>query len=247
MGLTPCPNCGKAISEKATLCPHCNLAIFRPTLTVCEDCQQEYDASMAACPNCGCPNPSVRQKSKKHKYVIVAVIVIALLAILASGITVSQKVKELQYYENMKAASYAMLDGAAEAEDAGNLIVSVWHNAIFEKQDDKTDRYTMKDGKFFDDFNDALSCLLADADFSNSIYEIEANQVKVAKLMKMLKDPPKKYEEAYSVLKTYYDNYLKFTTAVINPTGSLNTFSEYFSTYDKNTSDSFSQMKLYLE
>ena len=65
--------------------------------------------------------------------------------------------------------------------------------------------------------------------------------------MKQLKEPPKKYEEAYSVLKVYYDNYLKMTKIVISPTGSLNTFSEDFNTYDINTVDSYEKMKLYLD
>ena len=55
------------------------------------------------------------------------------------------------------------------------------------------------------------------------------------------------YEEAYSVLKVYYDNYLKMTKIVINPTGSLNTFSEDFNTYDNNTVDSYEKMKQYLD
>ena len=83
--------------------------------------------------------------------------------------------------------------------------------------------------------------------FSNSISEIESNQYEVANLMKQLKKPPKKYEEAYSVLKVYYDNYLKMTKIVTSPTGSLNTFSEDFNTYDNNTVDSYEKMKLYLD
>lgn len=64
--------------------------------------------------------------------------------------------------------------------------------------------------------------------------------------MKQLKEPPKKYEEAYSVLKIYYDNYMEMTKIVINPTGSLNTFSEDLNIYD-NTVDSYEKMKLYLD
>ena len=33
-------------------------------------------------------------------------------------------------------------------------------------------------------------------------------------IVKQLKEPPKKYEEAYSVLKVYYDNYLKMTKSL---------------------------------
>lgn len=158
-----------------------------------------------------------------------------------------QKAKELKYYSNMETVSFTMLNGATKAEDAGNLIKSVWYNAIFEERNSETDKYTMKNGKFVDDFNDALSELFADENFSNSISEIVTNQSDVANLMKQLKEPPKKYEEAYSVLKVYYDNYLKMTKIVINPTGSLNTFSEDFNTYDNNTVDSYEKMKLYLD
>ena len=104
-----------------------------------------------------------------------------------------------------------MLDGAAKAENAGNLIKSVWYNAIYEERNSETD------------------------------------QSEVTNLMKQLKEPPKKYEEAYSVLKVYYDNYLKMTKIVTSPTGSLNTFSEDFNTYDNNTVDSYEKMKLYLD
>lgn len=42
----------------------------------------------------------------------------------------------------MKYVSYTMLDGAAKAENAGNLIKSVWYNAIYEERDTETDKYT---------------------------------------------------------------------------------------------------------
>lgn len=171
----------------------------------------------------------------------------ALIVVSVLGIGMSQKAKELQYYSNMETVFFTMLDGATKAENAGNLIKSVWYNAIYEERDNETDQYTMKNGKFVDDFNDALSGLFADENFSNRISEIEINQYEVADLMKQLQNPPKKYEEAYSVLKAYYDNYLKMTKIVISPTGSLNTFSEEFNTYDNNTADSYEKMKLYLD
>ena len=73
------------------------------------------------------------------------------------------------------------------------------------------------------------------------------NQSEATDLMKKLKNPPKKYEEAYAVLKTYYDNYIKMTKSVISPYGSLQTFSENFNTYDTDTVNSFEKMKLYLD
>lgn len=170
-----------------------------------------------------------------------------LIVVSVLGIGISQKAKELTFYSNMETVSFTMLDGATKAEDAGNLIKSVWYNAIFEERNSETDKYTMKNGKFVDDFNDALSELFADENFSNSISEIVTNQSEAANLVKQLKEPPKKYEEAYSVLKIYYDNYMEMTKIVINPTGSLNAFSEDLNTYDNNTVDSYEKMKLYLD
>ena len=247
MGLTTCPKCGKPISEKETVCPHCNSDVSKNRFIVCEDCKKKYDMSMETCSNCGCPNATIKQKKKKHKGLMISIIVFALIVVSVLGIGMSQKAKELQYYSNMETVFFTMLDGATKAENAGNLIKSVWYNAIYEERDNETDQYTMKNGKFVDDFNDALSGLFADENFSNRISEIETNQYEVADLMKQLQNPPKKYEEAYSVLKAYYDNYLKMTKIVISPTGSLNTFSEEFNTYDNNTADSYEKMKLYLD
>lgn len=213
-------------------------------LTTCPKCGETISEKATVCPRC---NSAVKQKQKKHKGAIISIIVFALIVISALGICILQKAKELKYYSNMETVSFTMLNGATKAEDAGNLIKSVWYNAIFEERNSETDKYTMKNGKFVDDFNDALSELFADENFSNSISEIVTNQSDVANLMKQLKEPPKKYEEAYSVLKVYYDNYLKMTKIVINPTGSLNTFSEDFNTYDNNTVDSYEKMKLYLD
>ena len=59
-----------------------------------------------------------------------------------------------------------MLDDAALAEANGNLIIQVWNNAIWSKQDGDTDKYTMTDGKFVSDFNDALNNLFSDESFT---------------------------------------------------------------------------------
>lgn len=65
-----------------------------------------------------------------------------------------------------------MLLGASEAEDAGNLIKSVWYNTIYEETDSKTDKYTHSESngfRFNKDFNDSLSALFSDSDFTEKI------------------------------------------------------------------------------
>ena len=65
--------------------------------------------------------------------------------------------------------------------------------------------------------------------------------------MKELRNPPKEYEDAYAALKDYYDEYLAFTNLVVDPSGSLQTFSNNFNNADSNTLNAYNAMKLYLE
>lgn len=265
MGLIHCPKCGETISDKAVFCPYCNTSDLEQKLIKCEDCGTEYGTGLFACPKCGCPKfiDSEQSAKKKYKGIIACVVLAALIVVGILGFSMIQKEKEAEnqakieaenqakaeaeYYANMETVSYAMLNGAVDAESAGNLIISVWHNVIWEERDTETDKYTMENGIFLDDFNGALSNLFSDNDFIERISEIETNQSEVLALMKKLRNPPENYEEAYAVLKVYYDNYLKMTKAVINPSGSLQTFSDDFNTYDTETANLFDKMKLYLD
>lgn len=249
MGLTNCPKCGDTISEKATVCPHCKSKLSLSNLIMCEDCETEYDSNLPACPKCGCPKPIVNEKAqkKKHKSTIFFITLVVLVIMVVLGCNITQKAKEAEYYSNMETVSYTMINGAAEAETAGNLIKRVWYNAIYKERDAETDKYTMENGKFVDNFNNALANLFADEDFITSISEIETNQFEVTNLMKSLKNPPKKYEEAYMILEVFYDDYLKLTISVTSPTGSLQTFSEDFNTCVLDTVNSYEKVKLYLD
>ena len=106
----------------------------------------------------------------------------------------AQRVEE--YSDNLKLATVTMLTGASDAESSANLIKQVWYNAIYEKRDDKTDKYTRPKGYFVSDFNDALGNLYADSSFSSKISNIEDNQDTVNALMKKLKNPPDEYKDS---------------------------------------------------
>ncbi len=257
MALIYCPQCGQAISDKAACCPRCGFVLFAQNTALhnmmkCEDCGTEYEKDLSSCPACGCPNPDMNTEPQKPKrkciaLIVIAVVLAAVAAVGLLGFSAMKKAEKKQYYRNMETVVYTMLDGAADAETAGNLIKSVWYNSIYEEEDVKTDKYTMKNGRFVDDFNDALSNLFDDTDFKEDISQIKDNQSRVTTLMKELKNPPKEYEEAYAALMTYYDSYLKLTKMVINPTGSLKSFSEDFNASDTDTVNSYEKVELYLD
>ena len=69
----------------------------------------------------------VQIKKKKHKGIIVTEIVLSIVIISELfGSFVISKGKSEVYYDNSETVTYKMLDGAANAETAGNLIKNVW-------------------------------------------------------------------------------------------------------------------------
>ncbi|MGN0978470.1 MAG: zinc-ribbon domain-containing protein [Faecousia sp.] len=262
-----CPQCGQPV----VLTP---VEVEAAEPMICQECGAEVPAGSESCPNCGCPVPEKEEpeaqvpqkvevtsvnlpkmKANTKKYVVIAVVVAAALLIaVLIGNKVSQK-KQLKAYEaqleaygaNLKTASSTMLRGAIKAEDAGNLIKSVWYNAIYKERDTKTDKYTRPNGYFLDDFNDALGNLFSDSDFQTTISSIQSNQDSVSRLMKELKNPPEEYEEAYEALKKYYDAYTALTNLVTNPSGSLQTFSQNFNSADSDVANRYDAMKMYLD
>ncbi len=277
MALIFCPSCGKQISDKAKVCPACGAVLVRleeetVSQTVCQECGSEIPPQSDACPFCGCPispdeNESakaVTQKvevtsvnlpkmKKKTKAIIIVAIILALVAIVGVlvGIKIVNDKKAANaasaYSSNLKTISVLMISGAADAESAGNLIKSVWYNAIYEERDSSTDKYTRPDGYFVDDFNDALGNLFSDSSFVDKINGIKDNQDSVARYIKELRNPPEEFEEAYDAVKNCYDAYLTFTNLVVSPTGSLTSFSSNFNDADSALVNKYNTLKSFVD
>lgn len=206
-----------------------------------------------------------KRKKINAKYIIImAIVLMVVIAGFASVLTIKsrneQKEKQRQeealakqqeelekYYNNFENVVYTMLYGGADAETVGNLIINVWSNSIYEERDDSTDVYTMKDGKFLEDFNDALANLFASDEYLEPIEDIEENQKQVIELMKKLVNPPDDYKETYRILEKYYESYLKITNYARDPQGSLKSFSKKFREADDEFVKYYDKIKLYLE
>lgn len=274
MAMTTCPNCGEQISDKAKKCVHCGTVLVPEEKKCCPDCGAELEEGMDTCPKCGCPieNTIETEKTpqqvevtgvkitKKSKKIIViatiAVIVAAIITVLgvqthkknvaAKAAAETQKQSE-EYGTNLNMAAYSMLSGASDAETCGNLIKQVWYNAIYEKSDSKTDKYTKPKGYYVSDFNDALQNLFLDSSFSGQIADINENKDTVNSLMKKLKNPPEEYKDAYESLSKLYDAYISLTNLATDPTGSLQTYSQNFNDADNETLNCYNALKMYLE
>lgn len=245
MALINCPKCGASISEQASVCPQCKETVSKADSIICEECKTKYSSDLAICPQCGHPTPrDNKKKSKKSRKTLALVL---LLVVVIAGIFTYQAHQETIYYNNMVDLANTMIDGAQKAENAGNTIMLVWTNAIYQKRADQTDKYTMANGRFVDDFNVALDNLFADEEFMQSLSDIQTRQAEATDLMKKMKNPPDKYAEAAAALKECYDNYIKFTGCVIDPRGSLNSFSEDFGASDEAVVDSLQKLELYFD
>ena len=261
-----CPQCGQPV-VLATDIPEENTPIL------CEECGTEIFDGVDACPNCGYPVPTKEEvvdeapqkvevtavnlpKMTKNtkKYVVIAVVAVlaVIIALLVGKNVKEQKLAEeaaqrsADYASTLETASFTMLLGAIDAEEAGNLIKSVWYNAIYEEYDSETNKYTRPNG-YYVDFNDALGNLFADSSFQSTISSIESNQELVAGLMKDLKNPPEEYEDAYEAIMELYDAYKALTNLATNPTGSLQTFSENFNEADTAVVNCYDAMELYID
>lgn len=274
MAMITCPNCGEQISDKAKTCVHCGTVLIPEEKKYCADCGAELEEGATICPNCGCP---VEDKSaeeaapqqvevtgvrmtKKSKKIIAIVAIIAVIVAIVSVVGVQAYKKQVaekaaaeaqqaseEYASNLNLAVISMLSGASDAETCGNLIKSVWYNAIYEERDDSTDEYTRPNGYFVSDFNDALSNLFSDSSFASDISDIESNQDTVQDLMKNLKNPPEEYEDAYEAVNDMYDAYIAFTNLVTSPSGSLQTYSSNFNDADSEMLNTYNSAKVYLE
>lgn len=251
-----CAECGVELEDGEAMCFHCGCPVGASSRVTPVDFRQ-----MSA------TGSNKVNRGTKRIIMAVAVLVIVLMVIIV-GILCHQaekvaeeamrfsREKEVEeenarlsqeYAANLQLVTDTMLSGAVDAENCCNLIVEVWNNAIWEKEDDVTDRYTRPDGHFVEDFNDALNNLFVDSEFCLQIDNIMENQRTVNSIIGRLKNPPEEYRSAYESLSECYDAYFTFTNLAINPTGSLNTFSEDFNDADTEFIHCYHLMEFYLQ
>jgi hypothetical protein len=156
-----------------------------------------------------------------------------------------KKVEQFQNDYNLLVSD--MLSDAAIAEDMGNLIKSVWNNAIWKKSDSETDKYTMQDGIFVEEFDDALDNLWNDDEFSKQVSVLMSNQKDIKERMKGMLDVPPGYENAFNALEGMYNSYISLTNIVLRCNGSLNSFSEDFIAADEEMSEMYNAADLYVK
>ena len=218
MAIIQCPYCGKQVSDKAQICPHCKERLIEEKMVKCSECGNEVSTELETCPYCGAPlkndnevqkvevakivPPTVGEKTKKNFLKILAAIalVVGMVFVISSISKKNYTAKWQQYYDNLVVS---MLDGAIEAEKTANLIHDVWFNTIYKEADPKTNPYTFKShlreekftsktsapsSYFNDDFNESLSVLFSSDLYKESVSKLETNKRDIGKMMAYLSE-----------------------------------------------------------
>lgn len=216
-------------------------------MQICPNCKSEVNDSDMFCASCGYNLSAKKNNSSKLVKIIIVAIILAVV-ILAVGKVVYDKFARADYINRIEECSYTMIDGASVAEDACNKIVAVWNNAIWNNQDIETDKYTMDEGGFFyEDFNDALDNLFEDDDFLNDLKDINDNLEEVNEMMRELQDPPNGCKQIHDAFMDFYDEYYELVNYALDPTGSLETYSDDFSETDEKCAKYFDKLQVYFE
>lgn len=225
-------------------------------LIKCPECEKEISDKAKKCPNCGYKSKTdfvEKYKSKILKYSIIAVVIVVALVSTILGINAHKKKK---YKDEAKDIMISILNSASDCEELANLTGKVWYNAIYEKSDATTNKYTIKsyyynstktyysDSEFVDDFNTALLSLFVDK--KTSIESIENKSKKIDEIMAKLDKYPKSLENIHNALFEYYYNYQELVEIATNPTGSYTEFSKNRNEVINNVTNSYKRLKTML-
>lgn len=244
-----CPKCGQELrrSEREPdygLCDNCRKK-FVWSENVSDD-EYELDGPL--------PKPAKKKVSKK-RVITASVLLGIIVAVLAGCLIVSNNIKKKKAREDTISSLESILDTAmehgAEAETAGNFLKKVWYNTIYKKSDTETDKYTKSsDGVVFnaglnfnEDFNTSLANVFKDTGYQELVLNSETGKNELRKKLKEIKKHPPEFDEYYDAAKTLYNAYVEVYNLIDSPNGSLQTYSDSFTSADNALTDAYANLK----
>lgn len=160
-----------------------------------------------------------KQRPGAGKIVLAVIAVAAMAAMCVFAVKDAQQRKAAAYQGELVQLAESIQTYAADAYEVAAAEGSVWRNSIYQQQDESTDPYTMENGVFLEDFNDALGNLYSDSVFVERVALVQTNRGSAAGRMSGLKDAPEGYEDVYQALKEQYDAYIRLTNLALSNVG----------------------------
>lgn len=167
-------------------------------------------------------------RSKKKLLLIVGAVMLVLVAAAIAIFAAQGSAARKEYIKTLSAAHYGMLDGGAKAESVCNATKTAWYDAIYETDED---------------FNIAIATVYASDETQEALSYIEANREAIDGFMAQLKSPSDEFREVYEEMNELYDVYYDLTALALNPTGSLQTYSNNFAEYDSEFSKQYDKVE----
>ena len=161
------------------------------------------------------------KKSKKKQIVIFFLSLLLIAALGWGGYHLYQQKKQKEAEEYGKKLNFLvmnMLNTGADAEKMINGYIDVWHKAIFNAS-------VMVNGKWYSNFNGAVSALKSQFEQEGKIEELQKSLDKTENDLKKLKNPPEEYKELYELVVDMYKIHKEFIEYAITPSGSLQSYS----------------------
>lgn len=260
MALITCPECNHQVSDRAASCPHCGypFAVEESNVMITPiNTESNPECRVEVAPSS--PN--------KKRIILISVICAVILAIIGSVIALivikdkqdEARQQELarqeelakkeaeartEYIENLNEFVLSALFGGADAEKLCNLTKSVWYDTIYEEYNSETAPYTQTNGKFHDDFNTSLAKLYSSSSYLKSVADIKDNRNIVDELYKKLLNPDDEFQKCFEEVEALYSAYYDLTKLAISPSGSLKSYSEDLSEFDKEFISHYDKLKL---
>lgn len=235
MALINCPECKKEISDRVKACPHCGYPLIEVPIAN----QEPIKVNLTSI---NLNQGNVKSHKKMIRFLIMFVSFVCLAALV---IILFKNKQKNDYIDRLNDVYEIVIIGASDAEDLCNLTQRVWRNCIFEDFDLETNKYTRTTHGYHSDFNQALRALYEDEKTIEEVKAIKANQLTMEIKMNQLKKlPSDKFEKIYSTLNDLYNAYMSLTGLAINPSGTLQSFSQNVNVYVEKFIESYRTFKM---
>lgn len=141
--------------------------------------------------------------------------------------------RRITYKNNLRKATELISYGVLETEYTGNYVYEVFRNWTLEIDDSDTNYYTTDSaGRFYKNYEDVFYNIEKDRKYQNLMTSIDSYTKESDKVMKKLSKYPYGFEDDYSLVLIYYNDYCKLVEFINNPDTDIRLYRDSFISYD---------------
>lgn len=175
------------------------------------------------------------KKINKKTIVIVSIVALLIAIIIATTFIIINKNKkrEKEYEELMKSVARDLYLNEVLAEYHSSYITTIWYNAIFEKRNNYTDKYTKNKYASWVSFQEAINNYLLDN--KELLEDLEDKEKEIGIKLNELQDMPNSdYQKYLDILTEMYSNFSSMVSLANSPTGAYKEYGEKCNKYSEN-------------